>query len=68
MASRVPYWVGKRDQALRDSSHMDYERRLQDRIKQLEKENSDLKKKIAKMEDGFLKAMELLVKKYQSSS
>ena len=64
MSSRVPYWVGKRDQALSNMAHRNYERQLQDRIKQLEKENSDLKKKIAKMENGFLLAMELLMKKY----
>lgn len=64
MSSRVPYWVAKRDQALSNRAHMDYERRLQDKIEQLEKENAELKKKIAKLENGFLKAMELLVKRY----
>ena len=64
MSSRVPYWVGKRDQALSNMAHRDYERRLQDRITELEKENSNLKKRIAKLENGFLLAMELLMKKY----
>ena len=62
MSRGAPHWVYKREQALRDASHMDYERRLQDRIKELEKENSDLKKKIAKMENAFLIAMDLLMK------
>ena len=62
MSSRVPYWVGKRDQALSNMAHMDYERRLQDRIRELEKENSDLKKKIAKMENVFFIALGLLLK------
>ena len=64
MSSGAPSWVYKREQALRDISHRNYERQLQDKIKQLEKENSDLKKKITKMENGFLIAMELLLKKY----
>lgn len=64
MSSGAPPWVYKRDQALRDIGHMDYERKLQDRITQLEKENSDLKEKIAKMENAFLTAMDLLTKKY----
>jgi hypothetical protein len=64
MSRGAPHWVYKRDQALRDSAHMSYERKLQDRITELEKENSDLKKKIAKMENAFLTAVDLLAKKY----
>lgn len=64
MSRGAPHWVHKRDQALRDSAHMNYERKLQDRIKELEKENSELKKKIAKMENAFLIALGLLTKKY----
>ena len=59
-----PFWVSEREAALRESSYMSRENELQDRIKQLEKENSDLNKKIAKMENGFLIAIELLMKKY----
>lgn len=62
MSSRVPYWVHKREQALSNMAHMDYERKLQDKIRELEKENSDLKKRIAKMENAFLTAMDLLMK------
>lgn len=40
MSRGAPHWVYKRDQALRDSAHMDYERKLQDRIRELEKENA----------------------------
>jgi len=43
---------------------MSYEGELQDRITELEKENSDLKKKIIEMENAFLTAVDLLVKKY----
>ena len=64
MSRGAPHWVYKRDQALRDMAHADSERRLQDRIRQLERENSELKKKIAEMEDAFLKAVELLTKTY----
>ena len=63
MSRGAPHWVYKREQAYRNMAHMDSERRLQDRIRQLEKENADLKKKIAKMENGFLIAMELLMKR-----
>ena len=62
MSSRVPYWVHKRDQAYRDMAHMESERSLQDGIRQLEKENSELKDKIAKLENGLLVALNLLVK------
>lgn len=62
MTGGVPYWVGKRDQARSNIAHMDSERRLYDRIKELEEENSDLKKKIAKFESAFLTAMDLLMK------
>ena len=62
MSSRVPYWAHKRDQAYRDMAHMDSERRLDDRINQLEKENSELKQKIAKFENAFFIAMDLLLK------
>lgn len=41
--------------------HRNYERKLQDRIRRLEKENSDLNK-IAKLEKAFLIAMDLLMK------
>jgi len=46
---------------------MSYERKLQDRITELEKENAELKKKIAKMEKGFLTAVSLLANRYQSN-
>ena len=62
MTSKVPSWVYKRREALSNMAHRDYERQLQDRIRQLEKESSDLKKKIAKMENAFLIAMGLLMK------
>lgn len=61
MSSRVPSWVYKREKALSNIAHMDYERKLQDRIRLLEKENSDLKKKIAKLENALLLAMDLLL-------
>ena len=64
MSRGAPHWVYKREQALRNAGHMDYERKLQDRIRELEKENSELKEKIAKMENAFLTAMDLLMKKY----
>ena len=57
-----PSWVYEREQAYSDMAHMDSERRLQDRIGELEKENAELKKKIAKMENAFLIAMDLLIK------
>jgi len=59
----APHWVYEREQALRDTAHADYERKLQDRISELEKENAELKKRIAKMENAFLIAMDLLMKK-----
>ena len=62
MSSGVPYWVHKRDQTYRDMAHMDSERRLHDRIRQLEKENSELKEKIVKLENSFLIALGLLLK------
>ena len=62
MTNGVPYWVYKRDQAYRNMAHMDSERRLHDRIRQLEKENSDLRQKIAKMENALLTALDLLLK------
>jgi len=55
-------FVVTRAQASSDRAHVDYERRLQDRIKELEKENSDLKNKIAKMENAFFMALDLLLK------
>lgn len=64
MSSRVPYWVAKREQAYSDMAHMDSERRLRDRIKELEKENAELKKKIAKMENAILIALDLVTKKH----
>ena len=64
MANKVPFWVCKQREAISDMSHRNYERQLQDKIKQLEKENSDLKNKIAKMENAFLIAMSLLMKKH----
>ena len=63
MSYGAPHWVHEREQALRDTAHADYERKLQDRISELEKENAELKKKIAKMENAFLIAMDLLMKK-----
>ena len=62
MANKVPFWVYEQRQATSDMVHRDRERKLEDRIAQLEKENSDLKKKIAKMENAFLIAMDLLMK------
>jgi len=67
MSRGAPHWVYEREQALRDSAHMSYERKLQDRITELEKENAELKKKIAKMEKGFLTAVSLLANRYQSN-
>jgi len=64
MANRVPFWVYEQREAISEMSHRNYERQLQDRIRQLEEENSDLKKKIAKMEKAFFLAMELLTKNY----
>ena len=64
MSRGAPHWVYKREQSLRDSAHMSYEGELQDRITELEKENSDLKKKIAKLESAFLTAVDLLMKQY----
>ena len=63
MSRGAPHWVYEREQALRDTAHADYERKLQDRISELEKENDELRKKIAKMENAFLTAMDLLMKK-----
>jgi cell division protein FtsB len=39
-----PYWVSKRDEAIRDMMHSDSERQSFDRIRELEKENDELKK------------------------
>jgi len=62
MTSKVPYWIHKRDQASSDRAHMQYEGRLHDRIKELEKENSELKQKIEKTENAFFIALDLLLK------
>ena len=64
MGTRTPFWVYEQRQAISDMSHRNYESQLQDKIKQLEKENSELKEKIAKFENAFFVAMDLLVKKY----
>lgn len=45
-------------------AHMDSERRLHDRIRELEKENSELKNKVANMENAFFIALDLLLKKH----
>lgn len=42
-------------------SHRSETDKLQHRIKELEEENSDLKKKVAKMENAFLTAVDLLM-------
>ena len=62
VGSKTPFWVYEQRQAISEMSHMNYESQLQDRIKQLEKENADLKNKIAKLEDAVLIAMDLLMK------
>jgi len=62
MSSRVPSWVYKQQQAISDRDHRNYESQLQGRISQLEKENSELKQKIEKMENAFFVALDLLLK------
>jgi len=63
MSYGAPHWVYEQKQAASDRAHTDYEKKLQERISELEKENAELKKKIAKMENAFLIAMDLLMKK-----
>ena len=62
MGTKTPFWVYEQRQAISEMSHRNYESQLQDRIKQLEKENSDLKNRIAKLKNAFLIAMDLLMK------
>lgn len=42
--SGVPYWVSKQNEALIESGHIQLEHQYLDRIKALEKENTELKK------------------------
>jgi len=40
----VPYWVSKQNEALIESGHIQLENQYLDKIKALEKENTELKK------------------------
>lgn len=62
MGTKTPFWVYEQRQAISDMSHRNYESQLQDRIEQLEKENSELKEKVEKMENALLTALDLLLK------
>lgn len=59
--SSKPFWVSEREKTLMSMSHRSETDKLQHRIKELEEENSDLKKKVAKMENAFLTAVDLLM-------
>jgi hypothetical protein len=64
MSNRVPYWVGvQQGRAHSDSVHSRVDFQLRGRITELEKENSELKNKLNKMENAFLLAIDLLMKK-----
>lgn len=64
MSNKVPYWVGlEQGRAHSDSVHSHVEFQLRERITELEKENSELKGKLAKMERAFFIAIDLLMKK-----
>lgn len=63
-----PSWVYEQEATLREISHRDETSRLRHRIEQLERENSDLKEEIAKMENTILVALDLLTKRDQSNS
>lgn len=64
MSNKVPYWVGVRQGSARsDSIHRHYEIEFQNRIAELEKENSELKYKLEKVENAFFIVMDLLMKK-----
>lgn len=60
--SRKPFWVYEEEKSLMRMDHEDEISRLQDKIRKLEEENSDLKKKVAEMENTLLIAMSLLLK------
>ena len=62
VGTKTPFWVYERRQAISEMSHRNYEGQLQDKIRQLEKENSDLKDKVEKLENAFFIAMDLLMK------
>lgn len=63
MSYGKPFWVYEREASLREMYHQSELGRLQHRIRELEKKNSDLTKKIEKMESAFLIAIDLLMKK-----
>ena len=62
--SGKPFWVSEQEKTYLEISHRSETDKLQHRIKELEEENSDLKEKIAKFENAFLTAVDLLMKKY----
>jgi cell division protein FtsB len=62
MGHGAPSWVYQQRQAISDASHDSTERRLQDRINELKKENADLKERIEKLQNAFLIAMDLALK------
>jgi uncharacterized protein YceH (UPF0502 family) len=64
MSHGAPSWVHEREQTYRNMAHIDSEKRLQDRIGELEKENAELKRKIAKMENVIIIALDLLTRKH----
>lgn len=67
MSYGKPSWVYEREASLREMHRQSEVSRLQHRIKQLEEENSDLKKKVAEMENVVMVAMGLLLEKPQSA-
>jgi len=64
MANKVPFWVYKQRETLMEMSHRSTLESLQDRIKYLEEENSNLKNKIIDMENVLLITLDLLMKKH----
>jgi cell division septum initiation protein DivIVA len=52
----APSWVYEQRKAISDMSHDSYEHQLQDRIRELEKENSELKRRIAELEQQLKKS------------
>jgi hypothetical protein len=63
MSYGAPSWVYERDISLLKTSHESEVSSLNYRIKELEKENSDLKKELAKLENVLFVAIDLLTKK-----
>lgn len=64
MSNKVPHWVGvEQGRAHSDSVHSHVEFQLRKRITELENQNSELNGKLAKMENAFFIAMDLLIKK-----